>query len=139
VVISASLAGTGGLTIRANGSLTPGGDTNSELDLTGNNTFTGTLTISSGIVAWNNDAAFGAFDNDIVLDGGGLVDTNRNLSVFRDLTIAAGGGTLRAYGNANTYIEGDIKGSGTLNKTDLGGITLVRDDYTFTGPLNIQG
>src|SRR5690606_32568927 len=31
------------------------------------------------------------------------------------------------------------KGSGTLNKTDLGGITLVRDDYTFTGPLNIQG
>ncbi len=136
VAISATLAGNGGLTLQSHGDFAT---TNSELDLTGTNTFTGDLVITSGMVGWSSDAAFGALENGITLDGGGLVDTNRNLSLQRDLTVGANGGVLRSYGNANTLLQGDLLGSGTLRKTDLGGITFTRDDYSFTGVLEVQG
>ena len=135
VVISASLAGSGGLTIASHGDVSLG---NSELDLTGTNSFEGTLTISSGVVAWNDDAAFGAAGNTITLNGGGLLDPNRNLSLSRDVTVGAAGGTLRTYGNANTLVLGNLLGSGTLTKSDGGGATFGRD-YDFTGTLNIVG
>jgi fibronectin-binding autotransporter adhesin len=135
VVISAELAGSGGLTIASHGDVGTG---NSEIDLTGTNSFEGTLTISSGIVSWDDDLAFGAAANTITLNGGGLLDPNRNLSLVRDVTVGAAGGILRTYGNANTLLLGNLLGSGTLTKSDGGGATFGRD-YDFTGTLNVVG
>ncbi|MCP5533179.1 MAG: autotransporter-associated beta strand repeat-containing protein [Akkermansiaceae bacterium] len=140
VAISASLTGSGGITIASHGDLSAGGgSSNSELDLTGNNTFTGDLTITSGLVGWNADAAFGDNPGDkVVLDGGGLVDTNRALTLTRDLEVTSNGGTFRVYGSANSILSGDLEGSGTLNKTDGGGLTIA-SNTSFTGTINSNG
>jgi fibronectin-binding autotransporter adhesin len=135
VVISAVLAGTGGLTIQSHGDAA----SDSELDLTGVNTFQGTLQITSGVVGWNADAAFGNAANGITLNGGGLLDMNRNLTISRNVTVGASGGTIRSYGNATTVMQGNLLGSGTLTKTDAGVLNFPNNTYGFTGTLSVQG
>lgn len=79
ITIDSDLIGTGGVTIASHGDGTSpgGGGSNSRLDLTGFNSFVGDLTVTSGVVGWDSDDAFGDFDNKIILNGGGLVDPNR--------------------------------------------------------------
>ncbi|WP_193213201.1 beta strand repeat-containing protein [Luteolibacter marinus] len=141
VAISSVLAGSGGLTIAANGNTSDnGGSSNSELDLTGVNTFTGDLTITSGIVGWNADTAFGDAANGLIFDGGGLVDTNRGLTLSRDISITGNGGFIRTYGSVSTIVTGTISGAGSLTKTDGGPLVIESDNSaTYTGKLRIGG
>jgi len=140
VVISSSLIGSGGLTIASHGSLADsGGGSNSDIDLAGTNTFSGDLTITSGLVAWVNDDAFGNAANKIVLDGGGLVDPNRGLTLTRDLEIATTG-AYRVYGSVDSTLTGSLSGAGDLTKTD-GGVLIIEStaNSSFTGKAIVGG
>ena len=70
---SSNIIGTGGLTLAVNGDTSvTGSGSNTIFALTGTNTFTGNVTITSGIVNVNSN--FGDAANKIILNGGGLVD-----------------------------------------------------------------
>ncbi|MBK1825762.1 beta strand repeat-containing protein [Haloferula rosea] len=140
VVISSALIGTGGLTIASHGSLADsGGGSNSEIDLAGTNTFSGDLTITAGLVAWTNDDSFGNAANKIVLDGGGLLDPNRALTLTRDLEVATTG-YYRVYGSVDSTLTGSLSGAGDLTKTD-GGVLNIESTANsgFTGSVIVGG
>ncbi len=138
VNITSVIAGAGGLTIAANGDLSPtGGGSNSDLTLSGINTFTGDLTVTAGLVTWNTENSFGDAANKIVLNGGGLLTTVAAATLNRDIVIGANGGTLRTYGATALTLNGVISGSTTINRTD-GGNIILNTDPTFSGTLNVQ-
>ncbi|MGA0845235.1 MAG: autotransporter-associated beta strand repeat-containing protein, partial [Luteolibacter sp.] len=141
VVISSVLSGTGGLTVNANGDLSDtGGGVGGRLELSGANDFIGDLTITGGLI--RVDGGFGDAANKIVLSGGGLLDSNINFDLTRNLEIPAGKtGFYRTYGGVATgQISGPITGSGTLIRTDGGTLTLSGDGSAFTGTIvNARG
>ncbi len=138
--INSVLTGTNGLTIASNGDMTAGGGGNSSVTrLGGTNTFTGDVTITSGLVAYSSNAAFGNSANKIILNGGGLLDANTSIALSRDIQILAGGGTFRSYGSTNATWSGAITGSGTINRTDGGTLTHSGDLSGFSGTYNVQG
>ena len=135
---TSSIIGTGPLTLAVNGDTSAnGGSSNTVFGLTGANTFTGDVTITSGIV--NAASNFGAAANKIILNGGGLVDTNANLAFTRDIEIGAAGGVIRNYGSTTNFrLQGALTGSGELRRTDGGTTVLTGNGSGFTGALNIQ-
>jgi autotransporter-associated beta strand protein len=138
VTISSVIAGAGGLTVAANGDLSAtGGGSNSDLTLSGINTFTGDLTVTAGLVTWTTEDSFGNAANKIVLNGGGLLTTVAAATLNRDIVIGPAGGTLRTYGSTTLTLNGVISGSTTINRTD-GGNIILNADPTFSGTLNIQ-
>lgn len=140
VIISSALIGTGGLTIASHGSLADsGGSSNSDIDLAGTNTFSGDLTITSGLVGWTNDDSFGNAANKVVLDGGGLLDPNRALTLSRDLEVTTTG-FYRVYGSVNSTLTGSLSGAGDLTKTD-GGVLIIESTANsgFTGSVIVGG
>lgn len=138
--INSVLTGTNGLTIASNGDMTAlGGGNSSVTRLGGTNTFTGDVTITSGLVAYSSNAAFGNSANKIILNGGGLLDANTSTALSRDIQILAGGGTFRSYGSTNATWSGAITGSGTINRTDGGTLTHSGDLSGFSGTYNVQG
>jgi hypothetical protein len=125
--LASTLTGSGGLEIRAFGDLAAGGGGNgSRFNINGTNTFTGNVTILSGLVAYSSNAAFGAAANRIILNGGGLLDPSLNITIARDIEVLAGGGTLRAYGSATmTHSGALIAASGVVvNRTDGGTVAM---------------
>lgn len=135
---TSSIIGTGGLTLAVNGDTSAtGGSSSSVFALTGTNTFTGNVTITSGIV--NANSNFGDAANKIILNGGGLVDANANLAFTRDIEIGAAGGVIRNYGSTNNFrLQGALTGSGELRRTDGGTTVLTGNGSGFTGALNVQ-
>jgi len=134
--LSSVISGNGPLTIAANGDLNA--PTGARLVFSGNNTFTGTVTITSGIVGPNSASAFGNASNVIVLDGGGLLGYLANTTVSNDIVLGASGGTFRVYGGGpSLLVNGTISGSGKLDITDNGPATLARAN-TFTGDTRIM-
>ncbi len=132
-----AIIGTGDLTLAAHGDLSAGGgSSNSFLNLTGASTFTGQVTITSGVV--HAASNFGDAANEVLLDGGGLIDPNVNVAFARNLEIGPAGGTIRNWGSVNNFrLQGTLSGSGTLTRTD-GGLTILTGDGTgFTGSLNL--
>ena len=142
VNINQQISGTGPLALRANGNTSDtGGGVGGNLTL-GNagNTFTGDVTIHSGVVSFNGDGAFGAATNDIILAGGGLVATaNRTLAATRDIVLSGGGDRIfRVYGGQTFTINGAITGSGNVRHTD-GGTLQLNGNNSFTGNLMVAG
>jgi fibronectin-binding autotransporter adhesin len=136
------ISGTGPLALRANGNTSDtGGGVGGNLTL-GNaaNTFTGDVTIHSGIVNFAGNGSFGAAANDIILAGGGLVATaNQTLAATRDLVLSGGGDRIfRAYGGVTFTINGAITGSGNVRHTD-GGTLQLNGNNSFTGNLLAAG
>jgi len=139
--LASTLAGTGGLEIRSFGNLSASGGGNSaRFNLNGTNTFSGDVTILSGLVAYSSNAAFGAAGNRILLNGGGLLDPNLNLTLSRDIEVLAGGGTLRAYGSATmTHAGALVAAAGVVvNRTDGGTVVHSGDLSGFLGTYNVQ-
>ena len=107
------------------------------------NNFTGTLSVTNGIVDMlttrgteGNTSAIEASRlggaNKIVLNGGGLLFRNVNnttqtgMGTFdKAIEVGANGGVIRVYGNGNVTIESGISGTGTLKHTDGGTLTLA--------------
>jgi autotransporter-associated beta strand protein len=132
------VSGNGPLALRANGNTSDtGGGVGGNLTLGSSaNTFTGDVTIHSGVVNFAGDGSFGAAANDIVLAGGGLVATGaRTLPATRDLVLSGGGDRIfRAYGGVTFTINGAITGSGNVRHTD-GGTLQLNGNNSFTGNL----
>ena len=130
MTLSGVISGNGSLTIAANGQLnvtSPG-----RLMISGTNTFTGNITITSGVVGSNSVSAFGNVSNVIVLNGGGLLATTQNITVSNDIALGATGGTFRVWGGGSFLINSTISGIGKLDITDSGSVTLAKAN-TFTG------
>jgi autotransporter-associated beta strand protein len=131
--ITSAIAGSGGLSVAANGDTSAsGGGVGGRLVLSGTNTFTGDLTITSGLVRANSN--FGDAGNKVILNGGGLLDDNQNINFTRNIQVDAAGGVYRTYGSVTTgQISGAITGSGILRRTDGGTLTLVGNGSGFNG------
>jgi fibronectin-binding autotransporter adhesin len=133
---SSPITGTGPLTLKATGNLaaTGGGDGGLGIRLANiSNSFVGDVTITGGLVNYVSDNSFGAVGNKIILNGGGLLDNNVNIILRRDIQVLAGGGTFRTYGTVNTTWTGAITGSGNINRTDGGILTLAGDLSGYSG------
>ncbi|HEY1123454.1 MAG TPA: hypothetical protein VGE67_17695, partial [Haloferula sp.] len=114
------LAGSGGLSIAAHGNhvTNTGGGGGSELRLNANNTFSGGLTITDGLVSWNNDAHLGDPSNIITLNGGGGLLTGTYHITTRTFRVGSNGGTFRLYGSTNFVHNGAIvHAPGAVNPT----------------------
>lgn len=141
--IASVISGTGGLVLAANGDTSAtGGGVGGSLKLSGSNTFTGDVRITSGIV--DADSNFGNAANSIILDGGGIVDKNLNINFTRNIQVGAGGGVLRTYGSVtNGIIAGSVSNlsgvaSTTLRHTDTGILKLGGSGSGFTGTFTNQ-
>lgn len=142
-----AISGTAGnITFNVAGNTTDsgGGDgTNFTFANTGN-TFTGTIVINTGLVAPNNDSAFGNSANTIRLNAAngssaGLVAT-QNLILNRSIVLAnaGGNGIFRAYTGNTLTLDGVVSGAGNFVKTD-GGTVRLTNANTFTGTTRVGG
>lgn len=127
---TSAIIGTGGLILAVNGDTTStGGGSNTIFTLSGTNTFTGDVTVTSGLVGYTS--IFGNAANKIILNGGGIV-FNTTGTFARNIEAGASGGALRNYGAATTTHTGVLSGSGTFRRTD-GGDFVVTQTATHTG------
>lgn len=134
---TSAIIGNGPLTLAAHGSTSDSGDgSNSLLALTGTSSFTGDVTISSGVVRANS--SLGPLSNTVILNGGGIVDPNLNLNFPYPIRVDAGQtGIYRTWGSVATgRASGPILGAGTLVHTDGGTLTFSGDGSNFTGTIN---
>lgn len=136
-----SIVGDGPLTLAVHGSTSDSGDgSNSFMVFDGLNSFTGDVTILSGVVRANSN--LGPVSNKVILNGGGIVDPNLNLNFPYDIQIDAGqSGTYRTWGSVATgQASGAILGGGTLRHTDGGTLNLTGDGSAFSGTIdNLRG
>ena len=120
------------------------------LTLSGPNTYTGSTTVSGGVLSVSADGNLGtapssATPGQLVLSGGTLQATasfalNSNRGIAVGPTIGSGAGTIDVTGVSTlTYggIAANNGGTGVLTKTDTGTLTLSGVN-TFTGGTNIQ-
>ena len=137
--VDSIIAGSGGLTLAANGDTSQsGGGVGGNLHLNNtSNSFTGTINITSGVVSFAGNGAFGDTSNVINISGGGLVATGtRTLPSSRSITLSGGGDKIfRVYGSQSMTIDGPISGTGNVQHTD-GGTLALNGALTFTGNLD---
>jgi autotransporter-associated beta strand protein len=107
--VSIPLAGSGGLSKSGTGTAT----------LTASNLYTGTVTISGGLLQVANDAGFGATSNPIVLNGGGFIN-NTSITNTRTVTTQSAGSGVGAGSGQTVTFNTAITGAGSLTKYGLG-------------------
>lgn len=132
--ISAAISGSG-----ANNLVKEGAGT---LQLSGNNTFTGSLAINAGTLRVGSDSNFGNATNDLILNGGSLNTTSSfTLGNSRTITLGTNGGTINTdTGTTLTLgLTNQLLGSGSLTKTDTGTLAINSSNTGYTGPTNLDG
>ncbi len=125
--ISATLAGSNGLTLAGPGTLT----------LTGANTYTGGTTISSGTLNVWHDSNLGAPGAPVILASGilqlGSTRLDRLITVSNasriDVSLPSGGGVAAIR---------EFQGVATLTKTGFGTVRSAEANDSFTGILNVE-
>ena len=140
VTFAGAISGNGNLTVKAHGDLSAsGGGGNTHVTLSGANTFTGTVTLSDGLV--NAASGFGTAANTLrFANGGGLLHTAGTSTISRSIEVLSTGGIVRLYGGATLNLSGALTGSGTLSRTDGGTVNLTGDLSGFTGSFaNLAG
>jgi autotransporter-associated beta strand protein len=133
VTFAGAISGNGNLTVKAHGDLSAsGGGGNTHVTLSGANTFTGTVTLSDGLV--NAASGFGTAANTLrFANGGGILHTSGTSTISRSIEVLSTGGIVRLYGGATLTLSGALTGSGTLSRTDGGILNLTGDLSGFTG------
>ncbi len=136
ITIASAISGSGGLTLAAHGDTSvTGGGVGGSLLLSGANTFTGGVTITSGVV--NLNSSFGDASNSVTLNGGGLVDEGVNATFARNLVIGSSGGVIRNWGSIANTFTGTVSGTGLVRRTD-GGTSLFQGDWSGSVSLEAQ-
>ena len=124
---SGAISGGGTVTYQGTGTLT----------LSGANSFTKTLTLSSGTITVNSGGALCGTVCDVTVNGGAL-NLNNAAQTIENLTGTGGtitlgtGHTLTTTAAASGTYSGTISGAGALTKTDANNLTL-------SGPNNYTG
>jgi len=110
------------------------------LTLTGNNTFTGTTSITEGTLVIASDTALGAtslFQSDnygyLMLDGGTLTTTTTfTINEDRGIELGSSGGTFDTADATSLTFDSIIEGSGGLTKSGSG-VLVLNGANTFAG------
>jgi autotransporter-associated beta strand protein len=97
----------------------------------------GTITLNDGALAFNRSDAY-AFANTVAL--GNMVGIVQNGSGTVTMTnpLPVGTNTIEFGGSGNLNIGATVSGTGILNKTGSGTLTLLANNNTFTGTLNVN-
>jgi autotransporter-associated beta strand protein len=138
LTVNAPISGSAGVVKGAGGTLL----------LTGNNTFTGGLTVNSGLVQFNSNANLGAAGEPITLQagsGGGIQYLPSNLfapsfansaTVNRPISIESSGSQIGVtLLNTSLTLSGSISGSGQLYKGGSGVLRLTGNNSSYTGTI----
>nr|WP_153879367.1 autotransporter outer membrane beta-barrel domain-containing protein [Citrobacter freundii] len=105
------------------------------LILTGDNTYSGGTTITSGTLQVAGDTHLGAADTGITFNGGTLKYGDA-FDTARQVTLESGGGTFDTNGHDVSLLT-EVEGHGQLIKTGKGSLTLTLDN-TYTGGTTIN-
>ncbi|MCM7573758.1 autotransporter outer membrane beta-barrel domain-containing protein [Enterobacter roggenkampii] len=105
------------------------------LILTGDNTYSGGTTITSGTLQVAGDTNLGAADTGIIFNGGTL-KYGEAFDTARQVTLESGGGTFDTNGHDVSLLT-EVEGNGQLTKTGKGSLTLTQDN-TYTGGTTIE-
>ena len=105
------------------------------LILTGDNTYSGGTTITSGTLQVAGDTNLGAADTGITFNGGTL-KYGEAFDTTRQVTLESGGGTFDTNGHDVSLLT-EVEGNGQLTKTGKGSLTLTLDN-TYTGGTTIE-
>ncbi len=116
-----------------------------EMRVYGTNTFTGGITIDTGILTINNDAALGTSTNAITLTNNGqlmALSASPTLTASRTITLGTGGGALGARAGDTLTVNSVISGANnlTINKANSAGLgtVVLGATNTFTGNISIE-
>lgn len=123
--IATTLSGTGGILKNGTGTLV----------LSGTNTYTGSSTLTDGVVRVSSDANLGD-GGDLVFQGGALNSTD-TFTMNRDVVVNAAGGAIQVNSGTSLTIDGDITGTGLLEKQEAGDLILL-GDASHTGGTTIS-
>jgi len=125
--ISATIAGSSGITKLGNGVLV----------LSGNNTFTGDVKIERGRVSVSNDAGLGDASNSIDFQGGELqVTGNTFATTARTMTLGSAGGFDVVEESHTFTVSQTLSGSGGVLKAGLGTLQLSAAN-TYSGTTRV--
>ncbi|EOI1394634.1 autotransporter outer membrane beta-barrel domain-containing protein [Citrobacter freundii] len=105
------------------------------LILTGDNTYSGGTTITSGTLQVAGDTNLGAADTGITFNGGTL-KYGEAFDTARQVSLESGGGTFDTNGHDVSLLT-EVEGNGQLTKTGKGSLTLTLDN-TYTGGTTIE-
>ena len=139
LTVNPKITGTGALTLAGAGDTSASGGGNANLGISLTNTandFTGDVSITAGLVAYANNSVFGNSANKIILNGGGLIDNNVSVALSRNIEVQSGGGYIRLWNASTTTWSGNFTGTGTINRNDMGVLTLSGDLSGYTGTFN---
>ena len=104
------------------------------LKLAAGNTYSGATTIERGILAIAADSSLGDTTAPVVINGGCLAVSN-SLTLSRDVTIGAGGGSLRADSLRTWQMNGGLDWGTATTGTDGAGRIVISGATTGTGNL----
>jgi len=124
-----------GATYTVGGILSGGGALNKTgagtLALTGTNTYAGGTFINGGTIAINNAGNLGAAGNSLTVNAG-ILRVNTGYTTARNITFGHAASTIEVDPAQTHTLTGVLSGSGALNKTGSGALTLSGAN-TFAG------
>jgi autotransporter-associated beta strand protein len=97
----------------------------------------GTVTLNGGALAFNRSDNF-SFNNTIVVGTSAALIQNGSGTATVSTPLVATTNTVDFGGSGNLIMGATVSGNGILNKNDSGTLTLLANNNTFTGTLNVN-